>query len=79
MEPSINIIEKEIKILKDLNIKNVKNEDRINLKINNLILKDITVDNLSYHYPTQNALIKDLNINISKNQKIRNYWGIGFW
>ena len=70
MEPSINIIEKEMKILKDLNIENVKNEDRINLKINNLILKDITVDNLSYHYPTQNELIKDLNINISKNQKI---------
>lgn len=70
MEPSINIIESETKLVNNLYKENIKNLESLKVDKKNFLIKNIKVENLSYKYPSQKSLIDDLQLNISESQKI---------
>lgn len=76
MEPSINIIESETKLVTNLDKETIKNLESLNLKKQNndekknTIIEKISIKNLVYSYTNQNNLINNLNFEINKNQKI---------
>ena len=76
LEPSINIIESETRLVDNLAEENLKNLKSLDLKKQNdkskyhTAIDSITIKNLNYSYLDQINIIENLNLTINKNQKL---------
>ena len=75
MEPSINIIDSETNIVKNITEENLKNSKSLDLKKNDkkkyiTSINNIVIKNLSYSYNNKDNILDNLSLTINRNQKI---------
>ena len=70
MEPSIDIVEKNINLVSNLKEENQKNLESLSVDKNKYNINNISVKNLSYNFNHQKKLITNLNLEIRQNEKI---------
>ena len=70
MEPSINIIQSETMLVKNLKFESIKNSESIKINKNLFSLNEIKINKLNFSYNENLKIIDNLDLVVKKNQKI---------
>ena len=70
MEPSINIIQSETMLVKNLKFESIKNSEGIKINKNLFSLNEIKINKLNFSYNENLKIIDNLDLVVKKNQKI---------
>jgi len=70
MEPSINIIQSETMLVKNLKLESIKNSEAIKVNKNLFSLNEIKINKLNFSYNENLKIIDNLDLVVKKNQKI---------